>query len=247
MKKSQTFGLKISEVKERGLRLPETATAEEQRAIRDELTDLEAEYRAALQSETETMDGAGDTPENRELQRLRERADVGVMLGAALVGGQLPVGSAEAEARAGFLPEYSAGNVIPFQMLAEQRSVDIDIGGGTQQFLAHQFPAGIATFANIARPSVPAGTPAYPSFTATGAVSRPAEGVDVADADPTLRAELLIPQRIRVSTKISVEDRARYPNFGAAVAAHLRAAVTAGLDDQALKATRAFLTPPAAR
>ena len=160
MKKSQTLGLKISEVKERGLRLPETATAEEQRAIRDELADLEAEYRAALQSETETMDGAGDTPENRELQRLRERADVGVMLGAALVGGQLPVGSAEAEARAGFLPEYSAGNVIPFQMLAEQRAVDIDIGGGTQQFLAYQFPAGIATFANIARPSVPAGTPA---------------------------------------------------------------------------------------
>ena len=223
MKKSQTLEIRILEIRQSIVDQPATATETEVAELRAQLSAATAEHRAALQSEFEAMDDAGtaDSPENRELARLRQRADVGVMLGTALVGGQLPIGSAEAEARAGMLSEHSGANSIPMQMLfgavAEERAVDIDVGGGSQPFLGYVFPAGIAAFANIARPSVAAGTPAYPSFTATGAVSRPAEGVDVADADPTLRAELLIPQRIQVSTKISVEDRARYPNFGAAV------------------------------
>ena len=157
MKKSQTLEIRISEIRQSIVDQPATATETEVAELRAQLSAATAEHRAALQSEFEAMDDAGtaDSPENRELARLRQRADVGVMLGAALVGGQLPIGSAEAEARAGMLSEHSGANSIPMQMLF-------------------------------------------------GAVAEE-------------RAELLIPQRIQVSTKISVEDRARYPNFGAAV------------------------------
>ena len=62
----------------------------------------------------------------------------------------------------------------------------------------------------------------------------------MSDSDPTLRGELLTPKRIQANTKISVEDRARFGNMAAAIAAHLGGAVALGLDQQAMVGADGF-------
>ena len=55
-----------------------------------------------------------------------------------------------------------------------------------------------------------------------------------------MRGELLVPNRVQANTTINIEDRARFPDLGTAVARHLRNAVVAGLDVMALSDDNGF-------
>ena len=230
-----------------------TARMEEAKALRDQLNSINEKLCVAIKAEAGASDVAfgEDTPENRERQSVTRKADLGVMVGALVSRRALNVGSAEAEAQAAW---DLGGDAIPLAMLAEYRVAGApDDGGGSQAFVGYRFPASVAGFANVSRPRVAPGTPVYPSITAATSASRPAEAAEVTDSDPTLRGELLTPHRVQASTKISVEDRARFGGMSAAIAAHLAGAVGAGLDQQALvgdegffDATRGPLTDPTA-
>ena len=98
-----------------------------------------------------------------------------------------------------------------------------------------------------------AGTPVFPSITVGAIAGRPTEGSAHGSTEPTIRGELLTPSRIHSIASLTVEDRARYPGMGPALAAHLAGAVAAGMDTQALSDTGGFfdtaagtrpLTPP---
>ena len=241
MLKSQKVQLRLSELKERinGMELTKANDAEFLKG-RADLAEMEKEYRQAVEGEAKDTDvfGGEDSSEHREALQVTRKADLGVLVGALVSKRSLHSGSAEAEAQNAW---GLAGDNIPLAMLAEYRvAAAPSDGGGPQGFVGYRFPTTIADFANIQRPRVPAGTPVFPSITVASEASRPAEAAEVSDSDPTLRGELLTPKRIQANTKISVEDRARFGNMAAAIAAHLGGAVALGLDQQAMVGADGF-------
>ena len=241
MLKSQEITLKMSELRERANKLSNIEPNLKQHdEIRAEIAALEPKYRVALESETSRTDGAfgEDDAEHRERQQVTGRADLGVLVGALVSRRALVVGSAEAEAQAAWgLP----GDSIPLAMLTEYRVAAAPAdGGGSQGFVGYRFPASVGEFANVQRPRVAPGVAVYPSITSASVANRPAEAAESTDSDPTLRGELLTPKRVQASTKISVEDRARFGGMAQAIAQHLAGAVAAGFDQQALLGDEGF-------
>ena len=252
MTDSQKLQLKMSETRQ-AANDPTTTDADRERLL-SEMSALEVKFRTALAAETAQVneDFTGHIPltaEFREMQEITRRADLGTMMGHILA--RQTQSGAEAEAQQAWNLD---GNAIPMSMLAELRTVSAPSdGGGTQPVSGYVFPASIASFANISRPSVAAGTPVYPSIVTGAVAGRPIEGAAHGSSEPTLRGELLTPQRIHAVASLSLEDRARYPALGPALASHLAGAVAAGMDLQALSDTRGFfdavastrpLTPP---
>ena len=84
------------------------------------------------------------------------------------------------------------------------------------------------------------------AFLTAGVAGRPTEGSAHGSSEPTLRGELLSPQRIQAVASLTVEDMGRFSGIGPALAAHLAQAVAAGLDAQALLATGGFFDSVAA-
>ena len=210
----------------------------ERKALMDDLYKLDDKLKVAIEAEAKDSDKAfeGDSSENRERRDITGKADLGVLVGR-LVSQHAATG-AEAEAQIAWgLP----GDAIPMAMVVEHRVAAAPAdGGGASPFVGYQFPSSIADFCNIQRPRVAPGTPVFPSITAATVANRPAEAAESADSDPTLRGELLTPKRVQASTKISVEDRARFGGMAEAIAAHLAGAVATGLDQQALVGDEGF-------
>ena len=243
MLKSQKIQLRMSELRERINSMEPTKPSDpEFLKGRADLAAMEVEYRQAIEEE-DTYTGAAsfggeDSSEHREALQVTRKADLGVLVGALVSKRSLHSGSAEAEAQNAW---GLAGDNIPLAMLAEYRVAAAPAdGGGPQGFVGYRFPTTIADFANIQRPRVAAGTPVYPSIITASVANRPDEAAESTDSDPALRGELLTPKRIQANTKISVEDRARFGNMAAAIAAHLGGAVALGLDQQALVGADGF-------
>ena len=232
MTPSQKIQIRMSETRQSANE--STNTDADQARLLAELRELEIEFRTALNRETAEVNEVftNHTPltaEFREQQAITNRANLGTMMGHILA--RQTQSGAEAEAQQAWNLD---GNAIPMSMLAEIRTVAAPSdGGGTQAVSGYVFPASIAPFANISRPTVAAGTPVYPSFVTGAVAGRPDEGAAHGSTEPTLRGELLTPKRIEAVASLSVEDRARYPGLGPALAAHLAGAVSAGMDAQA--------------
>ena len=125
MTKSQTLGLRASEIREK-LNLLTNATedlTDEQRTEVDTLTSeyqqVEVRLRAAIVSDDEAkevaaLDGALDG-EGRELRELRGKASVGVIVAAALE--HRSVNGPEAELQAHF---KIGGDEVPLDLLADE-------------------------------------------------------------------------------------------------------------------------------
>ena len=241
MLKSQNLDIERSDLRAKLNGLVETREGKpEYDEMRGKLADLDKRHAEALRAEAKETGvfGGEDSSEHREALQVTRKADLGVLVGALVSKRSLHSGSAEAEAQNAW---GLAGDNIPLAMLAEYRVAAAPAdGGGPQGFVGYRFPSTIADFANIQRPRVPAGTPVFPSITVASEASRPAEAAEVSDSDPTLRGELLTPKRIQANTKISVEDRARFGNMAAAIAAHLGGAVALGLDQQAMVGADGF-------
>ena len=204
-------------------------------AAEAEMGRMETEHAAAIRAEAAA---AGEaflghvelSAEHRERVSITERADLGVMMGNAI--SRRNQTGAEAEAQQAWNLD---GDQVPMSMIAEVRTVAAPAsGGGTQAVAGYVFGASIATFAGIARPMVPAGTPVFPSVSVAAVAGRPAEGAAHASTEPTIRGQLLEPHRIQAVASISVEDRGRFPSLGQALAAHLAESVAFGMDTQAL-------------
>ena len=223
------------------------ATTRDEAAIASAEADmarLEREHADAIRAEAAELEGAtfGGTSgamdaETREMMDLTNRADLGLLVGNVVSRRNQSGAEAEAQQAWGI-----NGDQIPMAMLAtEMRVVAAPAdGGGPEQTLAYVFPGSIAGFAGIQRPLVPAGVHVWPSFQTAGAAGRPAEGAAHGSTEPTLRGQLLTPHRVQAVASLSVEDRARFPDIGRALAAHLAGLVAQGLDTQALTDDNGF-------
>ena len=211
------------------------------------LSGMEAEYREALEDQTEWERGAAQyvndkaieplPAEHRERQEITRKAKLEVVVDAGIA--QRAATGAEREAQSAWGCEI---NEIPLPMLpgVELRVIDAPNDGGGPRTLQYVFGGSVAQAANIVRPAVPPGTYTFPSFTDGTAGARPAMAASNTDVDPAMRGQLLVPNRVQSNTSINIEDRARFPDLGRAVAAHLRQAVVAGLDVMALSDDNGF-------
>ncbi len=223
----------------------------ERRQVEGEIRDIGAKIVAALevqaqeQAEHEAEFGptegqesrlAGFTPEHRERQHITDRAKLGIVVDA-VIAQRVPTG-AEREAQAAWGCE---SNEVPLPMLGvEMRVIDAPDSGGGPRTLQYVFGGSMAQAANVARPAVPPGQHVFPTFTSGVVGARPAMAAENADVDPVMRGALLTPNRVQSNTTINIEDRARFPDLGMAVARHLRGAVMAGLDVMALSDNDGF-------
>ena len=249
---SMRSNLKISEIREKLNQLLDIPADDadklaERAKLQAELKESEVEYRKAVESE-ELEDQAAKAraahdatpdknglralgPEHRERMEITGRANVAQMFADIVDHRQARGAEAETQQAWG-----SAGDEIPMALIADElRTIDApNDGSGTGRNFGYVFGPSIADAANIVRPSVQPGQHVFPSFTSGAAASRPAIAAENSDQDPVMRGQILTPKRIQSNTNISIEDRARLPGMSAMVTAHLRAAVIAGLDAQAL-------------
>ena len=211
------------------------------------LSGMEAEYREALETQTDWERAAEQhfndnaieplPAEHRERQEVTRKAKLVTLVDAVI--GQRATSGAEREAQAAWDCEL---NEVPLPMLpgVEMRVIDAPNDGGGPRTLQYVFGGSMAEAANIVRPAVPPGQHTFPSFVDGTAGARPAITTSNADVDPTMRGQLLVPNRVQANTTINIEDRARFPDLGTAVARHLRNAVVAGLDVMALSDDNGF-------
>ena len=180
------------------------------------LSGMELELQAALEIQTEWERGASQhfndnaieplPAEHRERQAITHKAKLVTLVDAVI--GQRATSGAEREAQAAWDCEI---NEIPLPMLpgVEMRVIDAPNDGGGPSTLQYVFGGSMAEAANIVRPAVPPGPRTYPSFVDGTAGARPAITSENADVDPTMRGQLLVPNRVQANTTINIEDRAR--------------------------------------
>ena len=248
MKKSQEIQLKISAAKEKGLRLPATATAEESAAVATELADLEAEHRAALQSEYAEIAavpaGAGETA---ELRAMLNRGNVGNIFDHVL--NNRPMAGPEAEIQAHY---GVGGNSVPLAMLAgshgnaEERAAATltgGVAGGDGGYAGPLFGDSLVVFANGRIDQIPAGVASWPVLAAAPTTATHSDSTEVAETTGAVVVSTLDPHESRASFAVRRVDTLRFPTLGDGLRETLRLAVMDQLDREMLvRAAAGLLT-----
>lgn len=235
---SQKLSLRMSEIRSRMGELAETATRSldpaqrtEIETLRNELTDKEARFRAALAGESgEDKRLTNRDAEGVEFRALMRRSNVAGYVGAALAG--QPIQGAEAEAAQAVNltgPEIA----IPWPILATDAATSIATGVEQEHtslpILDRVFRDSAAMFMGVTMESVPVGDVSYVSLSA-GQTTGPAfvAAGTAKDAEAfTLSAATAAPKRIAGRFVIRIEDIARLNDYEQA----LRRDLTAHLSD----------------
>ena len=205
-------------------------------------TDTEAQLRAAIAADGEATQ-AGDPsvdPEVRERIELRGRASFGRYLHAALTGAQ--VGGAEAEFQAACgVPG------VPLDLFEQDRPVEVRVdaasgipatgaGATLAPIQPYVFSQSIAPMLGIDMPSV--GSGAYSEMTISTALTAAAKAKGTAQDSTAavLTATTATPRSIRARLTLNLEDVAAIgqANFEAALRENANAALSDGLDTQAI-------------
>jgi len=205
----------------------ETLTAE-QRAELDAATaayaTAEAQLRAAIVAESDPPE-----PEAREDAELAAAFDVGRVFEAVLE--HRAVDGPERDLQQRYNLE---ANAIPLAGLAEEaRAITpapANVGAQQAAIAPYVFPSSATAHLGIPRPTVPTGSPVYPTLTTPASPSTPAESATVAETTGAFTADKLSPQRIQASFVYSREDAAVFRGMGAALRENLRDALADGLD-----------------
>ena len=242
MRKSVKLQLEQSEKRQKiNDLLGKDELTDEERAELDTLTkrmgEIETELRAALTADEadetrareqfgEVQRGASETPEAREMRRLVEGANVGLIFNAAIEH------RASIEGETGELQaELGLGaNQVPLDLI-ETRAVTpapADTGASQQPIVMPVFAGGDAAFLSVSQPRVPVGDAVYPVLTTRPAVGGPhKDSTEVAETNGAFTADVLEPSRLQASFFWRRTDAARFAGMGEA----LRMALNSGLSE----------------
>ena len=200
------------------------------KALETQLSENEAKLRAAIKAEgTETR--SSDGGEERAIQRLSDRANVGSIFLAAIESRNTE--GAEAEIQAHFkIPAHS----IPLSMLEERAVATIPADTshaptqtGQAAILQPVFSTGDSAFLSVSQPRVAPGQSSFPVLTSAPLVRGPFTADEsAAETDGTFEASLLEPNRIQASFSFRRTDQAKMPGMDAA----LRLALASGLSEK---------------
>ena len=240
MTESMRLQLRMSETREavNDLVADDSAEATPKREkLAGELKALEAEYRAAIETESRGVDG---TPESREWADLTDRFDVGKLFDGVVNHRAASGTIAEVQSERGL-----GANALPVELLMEKRAVTEapgQVGQNQSQIEGYVFPASVAAFIGVPSPIVPVGDSAYPVLTSAVNAGTPAEHAAQAETDGTFSANVLSPSRIQASFFWSREDSGRMAGMGDALREALQGGIADKLDSEIMRGTNGLLT-----
>ena len=243
--------LRLSEIREslndlNAVAEPTDAQTTEERGLVAELKTCGVEYRDALKSEgdartepTVEVDAA-----EVEYRAVLARGNVGNILGAFVEHRAVDGPEAEVQQHRGLNQ-----NQIPLDMLrapVEHRAVTTgpdNVGTTEQPVIMPIFAAGVGAFLGADRPTVDAGTVAYPVLDQRPTVGGPhTDSTSVDETTGSFSSSLLTPGRIQASYHYKRVDAARFPSLDSSLRQALNSGLEEQLDQELIAGTEGLLT-----
>ena len=244
--------LRLSEIREslndlNAVAEPTDAQTTEERGLVAELKTCGVEYRDALKSEgdAQTTQTVEVDAAEVEYRAVLGRANVGRIM-AAFVEHRSAVDGAEGEVQQ---HRGLASNQIPLDMLrapVEHRAVTTgpdNVGTTEQPTVMPIFARGVGAFLGADRPTVDAGTVAYPVLDQRPTVGGPhTDSTSVDETTGSFSSELLTPARVQSSYFYRRIDAARFPALDSALRQALNGGLEEQLDQELIAGTEGLLT-----
>ena len=241
--------LKLSEIREKlndlnAVTDPTEAQQTEERDLIASQKTCEVEYRAALTAEADEHATVEVDAEERARLQLVGRCNVGRIVAAFAEHRSCDGAEAEIQQHHGLGP-----NQIPLDLLrlpVEHRAVTTgptNVGTTEQPAIMPVFAAGVGAFIGADRPTVTAGTVAYPVLDQRPDVGGPHDdstGVD--ETTGSFSSSLLTPGRIQASYFYKRVDAARFPVIDLALRQALNGGLEEKLDQELIAGTEGLLT-----
>ena len=249
LKKSIEKALKLSEIREKlndlnAVESPTDAQKTEERDLIASQKTAETEYRAALTAEADEHATVPVNGEDREYVALLGRGNVGRILAAFVEHRSTDGAEAEVQQHRGL-----ASNQIPLDMLrlpVEHRAVTTaptNVGTTEQPALLPVFAAGVGAFVGADRPTVTAGTVAFPVLDERPTVGGPHDDSTAVDETTgSFSSSLLTPGRIQASYFYKRVDAARFPVIDLALRQALNGGLEEKLDQELIAGAEGLLT-----
>ena len=249
MLKSIETALRLSEIREKlndlnAVAEPTDAQRTEESALVGELKTCEVEYREALQTKGEEHATVPVDAADREYREILGRGNVGRVLTAFVEHRATDGAEAEVQQHRGL-----ATNQIPLDMLRapiETRAVTTgptNVGTTEQPTIMPIFARGVGAFLGADRPTVDAGTVAYPVLDQRPTVGGPhTDSTSVDETTGSFSSSLLTPGRIQASYFYKRVDAARFSSLDMALRQALNGGLEEKLDQELIAGTEGLLT-----
>ena len=249
MLKSIETALKLSTIREKlnDLNVIADQTEAQQTEERDLIASqktTEVEYREALTAEADEHATVPVNGEDREYRVLLARGNVGRILTAFVEHRSVDGAESEIQQHHGL-----ASNQIPLDLLrlpVEHRAVTTaptNVGTTEQPAIMPVFAAGVGAFIGADRPTVTAGTVAYPVLDQRPTVGGPhTDSTAVDETTGSFSSSLLTPGRIQASYFYKRVDAARFPVIDLALRQALNGGLEEKLDQELIAGTEGLLT-----
>ena len=250
MLKSIEKALELSTIREKlndlnAVKDPSETQQTEERDLLASLKTTEVEYRSALTEEGEEHTTVPVDAADREYREILARGNVGRVLTAFVE--HRSVDGAEAEIQQ---HRALASNQIPLDMLrvpaVETRAVTTGpthVGTTEQAAILPIFAAGVGAFLGADRPTVDAGTVAYPVLDQRPDVGGPhTDSTSVDETTGSFSSSLLTPGRIQGSFFYKRIDAARFSSLDMALRSALNGGLEEKLDQELIAGTEGLLT-----
>ena len=249
MLKSIETALRLSEIREQlndlnAVTEPTDAQKTEETGLIGQLKTTETEYRAALTDEADEHATVSVNGEDREYVALLGRGNVGRILTALVEHRSTDGADAEIQQHRGL-----NANQIPLDLLrlpVEHRAVTTGpthVATTEQPAIMPVFAAGVGAFIFADRPTVDAGTVAYPVLDQRPTVGGPhTDSASVDETTGSFSSDLLLPERIQASYFYRRVDAARFPVIDMALRQALRDGLEEKLDQELIAGAAGLLT-----
>ena len=247
MLKSQTLLIRTSEIRARLAELAGTEgeLGDEAKAeigtLRNEYTDVETRYQAAVTSEDVRETENTDSAEGAEYRALVGKAELGEIFAAATEHRATVGAEAELQAHHKIGPHW-----VPLSMMrVEERLVTpapTNTGATEKPVISAVFANSVGSFLGVDQPTVPAGDAIFPVIKKRAEIKGPFSASEVAgETTGAFDAELLKPTRIQASFFYSRTDSARFGGMSNALRENLSMALGDGLDKEIVNGTNGLL------
>ena len=249
MLKSIEKALRLSEIREKlndlnAVTEPTEVQTTEERALVGELQTCEIEYREALTAEDDARTEPTVDAAETEYREILARGNVGRIMTAFVEHRSVDGAEAEVQQHRGLNQ-----NQIPLDMLrapVEHRAVTTgptNVGTTEQPAIMPVFSLGVGAFIGADRPTVDAGTVAYPVLDQRPSVAGPhSDSTSVDETTGSFSSELLTPGRIQASYFYKRVDAARFASLDSALRQALNGGLEEKLDGELIAGTEGLLT-----
>ena len=209
--------------------------------LRNEYTDVETRYTAAVVSEDVRETKSTESPEATEYRALVDKAELGEIYAATIEHRNTAGAEAELQSHLKIGP-----NQVPLDLLrVEDRLVSpapTNVGATEQPVIAAVFANSVGAFLGVDQPVVGAGDSVFPVIVTRASIKGPFTGSEeAAETTGAFEAELLKPERLQVSYFYKRTDSARFSGMSSALRENLSMALGDALDAEIVNGTDGLL------